>query len=119
MSWNYSGNPSDSELDMYRFLIGDTERDDQVLQDEEIDFVLTTVSDKNARLHLLFNTLVVRYAKTPTQRKLGPQSENSSDRLKTFKQQALFYYNKSTKKGLSVPEYEADIVFSKGMQGNV
>lgn len=41
MSWSYSGNPSDSDKDRVRFLIGDTNEDDQLLTDEEIESSLT------------------------------------------------------------------------------
>lgn len=40
MSWNYSGDPADSAKDLTRFLIGDTDSTDPLLQDEEINWVL-------------------------------------------------------------------------------
>lgn len=40
MSWSYSGNPSDSALDEVRFLVGDTDAGDQLLQDQEIEYLL-------------------------------------------------------------------------------
>lgn len=40
MSWSYSGDPSASTLDEVRFLIGDTDIDDQQLSDEEITYLL-------------------------------------------------------------------------------
>lgn len=36
MSWSYSGDPSDSPKDYVRFLIGDTDRDEPLLDNEEI-----------------------------------------------------------------------------------
>jgi hypothetical protein len=41
MPWSYSGNPADSPKDEVRFLVGDTNRDDQILSDEEIAYLLT------------------------------------------------------------------------------
>ena len=41
MSWNYSG-PSASDKDAVRFLIGDTDVEDQLLSDEEINYLVTT-----------------------------------------------------------------------------
>lgn len=35
-SWSYSGDPSSSTLDQVRFLVGDTDGQDQLLSDEEI-----------------------------------------------------------------------------------
>lgn len=40
MTWTYSGDPSSSPKDELRFLIGDTDMNDQLLQDEELDFIL-------------------------------------------------------------------------------
>lgn len=39
--WSYSGNPADSDLDALRFLVGDTDEDTPLIQDEEIDYILT------------------------------------------------------------------------------
>src|SRR3954465_5880659 len=42
MTWTYSGNPSTSTTDEIRFLIGDTDPDDELLQDEEIQYLYNT-----------------------------------------------------------------------------
>lgn len=41
ITWSYSGNPADSELDSVRFLVGDTDEKDQLINDEEIEFLLS------------------------------------------------------------------------------
>lgn len=41
MTWTYSGDPSKSAKDAVRFLIGDTEEQNQILQDGEILWVLS------------------------------------------------------------------------------
>ena len=41
MTWSYSGDPSSSNLDQVRFLIGDTDTTNQQLSNEEINFLLT------------------------------------------------------------------------------
>ena len=41
MVWSYSGDPSDSNKDYVRFLVGDTDANDEQLQDAEIEFLLT------------------------------------------------------------------------------
>jgi hypothetical protein len=41
MSWSYSGNPSDSNLDAVRFLCGDVDTNNQQISNEEITFLLT------------------------------------------------------------------------------
>lgn len=39
MSFSYTGNPSDSEVDAVRFLVGDNQEDEHFLEDEEIIFL--------------------------------------------------------------------------------
>lgn len=45
MTWTYSGDPGASLLDEVRFLIQDTDTNDQLLQDEEISYLLTSYGD--------------------------------------------------------------------------
>ena len=40
MTWSYSGDPASSDRDAIRFYIGDTDTTLQLLQDEDIDFLL-------------------------------------------------------------------------------
>ena len=46
MTWSYVS-PSDSEKDAVRFLIGDTDPDDALVQDEEIEFFLEEFPSSN------------------------------------------------------------------------
>lgn len=52
MTWSYSGNPSASAKDEVRFLVGDATPSDQLLQDEEIAYCIT--SGGSARLGAAF-----------------------------------------------------------------
>lgn len=45
MTFTYSGNPGASALDEVRFLIQDTDTDDQLLSDEEINYLLSAYDD--------------------------------------------------------------------------
>ena len=45
MTFTYSGNPGDSALDEVRFLIQDTDTNDQLLSDEEINYLLNAYND--------------------------------------------------------------------------
>lgn len=42
MSFTYTGDPANSDLDLVRFLIWDTDVTDVLLQDEEINYMLAT-----------------------------------------------------------------------------
>ena len=45
MTWSYSGNPGSSLLDEVRFLIQDTDTDDQLLSNEELNYLVTAYID--------------------------------------------------------------------------
>jgi len=63
MSWNYSGNPADSQVDEVRFLIGDTEACDQFLQDEEIEYILVQEGDPAKAAARAAEALVAKFAR--------------------------------------------------------
>jgi hypothetical protein len=48
MAWTYSGNPGASTLDEIRFLIGDTDSTDQLLSNEEINYLFGVYQDAYA-----------------------------------------------------------------------
>lgn len=45
MTWSYSGDPSTSALDEVRFLIQDTDTTDQLLSNEEINYLIDGYAD--------------------------------------------------------------------------
>ncbi len=45
MTWTYSGDPSSSDKDEVRFLVGDTDTSDQLVSDEEINYALAVWLD--------------------------------------------------------------------------
>ena len=49
MSWTYSMNPGTSPKDTVRYLIGDTNIDNPIVQDEEIQFNLAEVGNEPYR----------------------------------------------------------------------
>jgi hypothetical protein len=132
MAYTYSGDPSASELDQYRFLVGDTgevEADATpiedatpttgfILSDEEIQFIINTYTSHNARMYYLFNSLANIVAKS-YKRALGPQSEDPTSRTEYFAQMAKEYKAKLGASNLSVPVYQTEKAFWKGMFDNV
>lgn len=54
MTWSYSGNPSSSAGDAIRFLIGDTDTNDQLLSNEEISWVNTESSGSSTSTSSLY-----------------------------------------------------------------
>ena len=54
MAWSYSGDPDSSALDAIRFLVGDTDTNDQLLANEEISWVNSQVSGSTTSTDSLY-----------------------------------------------------------------
>jgi hypothetical protein len=54
MTWSYSGDPDSSALDAVRFLVGDTDTNDQLLANEEISWVNAQVSGSGTSTDALY-----------------------------------------------------------------
>lgn len=118
MSWTYSGNPANSQIDECRFLLGDTNESEPIMQDEEIQYIIDMYEgNKNQILYQLFSRAATIFARD-IKRSLGPQSEDPTERLKYFKEKAEEYKSKISSAGLSLPKYAHPKVFRKGMQNN-
>ena len=63
MSWTYSRDPSVSDRDKVRFLIGDTDVDDQLISDEEIDWLLTEESSVTSASVRACETVAAKFAR--------------------------------------------------------
>lgn len=63
MSWSYSGDPSASNSDNVRFLIGDTDITDQQLTNEEITAMLTAHGSVYPAAIACLEALVAKYAR--------------------------------------------------------
>jgi len=63
MSWSYTGDPSARDLDMVRFLIGDTDQNDIQLEDETINGLLAVSSGTAFAAFRCANALAAKYAR--------------------------------------------------------
>ena len=118
MSWNYSGDPAASPLDRVRFICGDTNEAEPILQDEEFNFLIAEYGhNENLLLYHIFITVATVFSRDIV-RRLGPQSEDPTARLTFFKEQAAYYKQRMSSAGLSLPKYAYPKVFHKGMQNN-
>lgn len=117
MSWSYSGDPSKSEIDAYRFAIQDTDTSCQIMQNEEIQYILDTYANKNERMYQLFSRMAILFARD-IKKSLGPQMEDPTERIKFFKEQAEAYRKLRSTSGFSVPKYASPKIFYKDMQNN-
>lgn len=118
MSFTYSGDPASSTKDWCRFMVGDTILDEPIMQDEEIEYLVDTYgANQNTLLYQLYLRAATLFARD-IKRSLGPQSEDPTERLKFFRDQATVYKAKMMAGGISVPVYAHPKVFHRGMQNN-
>jgi hypothetical protein len=118
MSWTYSGNPKDSDVDRYRFISGDTISTKPIMQDEEIQYIIDSCAgNENKVLYNLFSRIAVLYARD-VKKSLGPQSEDPTERIKFFVSQAEFYRKKCASLGISLPKSKRPAIFYRDMQSN-
>lgn len=118
MSWSYSGDPTTSAIDRYRFLVGDTDPDAPIMQDEEIQFLADEAgNNENKILYMLFSQAATIFARD-IKRSLGPQMEDPTKRLEYFAKMAEEYKARILSAGLSLPHYASPKIFMKGMDNN-
>ena len=63
MSWSYTADPLNNSVDELRLLIGDTVSSDPQLQDEEIQYFLTTYSSVNQAAVAAVTNLIAKYSR--------------------------------------------------------
>ncbi len=63
MAWTYSGDPAASDLDQVRFRIGDTDTDDQQLQDAEINWAIAEETDLDLAAATSALAIAAKYAR--------------------------------------------------------
>lgn len=118
MSYSYSGDPSASALDAARFLIGDTDANAPIMQDEEIQYIIDTYgANTNSSKYQLFNRAATLFARD-IKRSLGPQSEDPTSRLNYFNSQAEYYKQLLSAGGVSPQKLAYPKIFRKGMHSN-
>lgn len=118
MAFSYSGNPSDSALDEARFLLGDTDAEAPIMQDEEIQYLINAYEAGTNNLKFqLFSRAATLFARD-IKRSLGPQSEDPTDRLNYYKEQAAYYKSLIVIGGVSPIKAAYPKIFRKGMLSN-
>jgi hypothetical protein len=80
---SYTGNPSSSNIDKVRFLLGDTDESAEQLTDTEIEFLLTEQTNAYDAAALGASTLAAKYAKL-ADRSVGDLSISYSQLSKNF-----------------------------------
>ena len=81
---SYSGNPSASDLDYVRFLIGDTDTTSEQLSDDEINALVTMYGSAINAASYAADSLYAKYARK-VNKKIGDLSIDYSDLAKHYK----------------------------------
>lgn len=63
MTWSYTGDPNKSDLDKIRFIVGDTDKNDQLLTDEEIQYLIDNESDANMAAFTASETIAAKFSR--------------------------------------------------------
>lgn len=63
MTWSYSGNPSSSSTDAVRFLVGDTDTNDQLISNEEISYLITEHGSVNRSASEAARAIAAKFAR--------------------------------------------------------
>jgi len=87
MVWNYSGDPGSSDRDAIRFLIGDTDELDPLIQDEEIAWVLLENPDVRLAGAVVLRALAAKLSRQGDKR-VGEVSESASQMAEAFSARA-------------------------------
>ncbi len=83
MTWTYSGDPRDSEVDAIRFLIGDVNTNDQLINDEEILYLISTEPTTLQRAIVAANTILLSFAML-IDKSVGDLKISASQRHKNY-----------------------------------
>lgn len=85
MAWSYSGDPATSSKDAVRFLIFDTDTNDQLLQDAEINWCITQAGDSVYQAaHDAAYAIASKFSRMATSKTVGDLSLSYSDRAKAY-----------------------------------
>ena len=119
MAWTYSGDPANSTLDAIRFEIGDTNTNDQLLQDAEINYTYSEEGSVLAASARCCEVLARKFAREADQ-ELGPIKEKLSQRSDSYAKLAETLRRKATQAPTDaiLSSDVADAIFNKGMMDN-
>jgi hypothetical protein len=88
MTWSYSGNPASSTRDAVRFLISDTDTNDQLLSNEEIDYTISSSGSLYQAAHDCAYAIASSFARLASSKSVGDLSISYNDRAASFYQVA-------------------------------
>lgn len=120
MSWSYSGNPKGSNIDLVRFLIGDTKASMPLLQDEEIDYNLETIKSPYLAAAACCESIAAAYARE-CDKTIGPTSIKANTLMEKYLKLAEHLKKENRRKTIRVPVMTQphEAIFDVGLHDNV
>lgn len=86
MTWTYGDDPAANSRDAVRFLTGLNDKADQLITDEEIDYVLLeTGDDVEAAAVAILDVLAAQFTRLYESRTLGERTEEYGDRAAKYR----------------------------------
>lgn len=117
MTWSYSGSPDSSDKDEVRFLIGDTDTDEQLLTDEEINYLVDKHDGIWGACAEACETIVSQYSKRSDVGLGGGMDSELSQKVEHFRSLADEFRRKAA--GAHIPfDGSGDPKFERGMFDN-
>lgn len=83
MTWTYTGDPSSSTKDEVRFLVGDTDADNQLVQDEEITYALSAEASTMRAAVRVARAIASYYARS-TEKQVGDLKIKAGEIYKNY-----------------------------------
>ncbi len=118
MAWSYSGDPDSSALDAIRFLIGDTDTNDQLLANEEISWLNEQVSGSTTSTDALYTsafrcmvTIASKFSRLADQA-VGDMRVSMSQKAKGAREQAKELKRLAEQEGGTPTPYAGGITWS-------
>lgn len=84
MTWTYSGDPAASDLDAVRWLVGDTNSSDQLVQDEEIAYALANYGGPVHAAAVVCEQISGQFSREAVSKKVGSLSINFGAKAKEY-----------------------------------
>lgn len=129
MTWDYSGNPADSDKDKVRFLVGDTDTNDRLVEDEEINWALSEYPSVYVAAAEICEAIAAKFARKVDQSvgdlriSFSKQSDQYSKKAAQLRRKSSILNVKPYAGGISVSDKETvrensdrvDPSFTRGM----
>lgn len=96
VKWTYGGDPSKSDRDAVRFMVGDTLRERPLLDDKEVDWIITRAPNLNLRAALACEALWSKFLAI-SDYTVGSVSKKFSDVAGKFKERAAEFRSEAYK----------------------